>query len=381
MQMQNNKIGLVTTKLGQLSGVTIIQDQLKTFLEGKGFSADLLRPIDTPFRGLPGIGYPLSYALLNQEMQNYDLVLGNGIGLMGALIAGIKYIDTIHSTPAGIDAALTKAVEDISPIERELSEKVLQKIIKRGFEDLEFELNINQTSILIDNIIANNAHSIVTVSSQTKKEVEKYFNIDSEKITIIPNGIDPMWWEGDLTPTNKSRLVFSGRAGSNSRSLFLKGYDRLLAVLQTHADMDAKIMVYNSNDDHAEAIKELFNVPRVDLQLRLTQKEMRDQMQPGDIYLSTSRYEAFGLSFVEAMARGLCVVCYPVGVAPELIVNGENGFIVESVSEMISLVEGLKHDVERTREIGKIASKSIKENYSLEKMGQAYCYCITRNSA
>jgi len=53
----------------------------------------------------------------------------------------------------------------------------------------------------------------------------------------------------------------------------------------------------------------------------------------GSILFIPSRYEGFSLSLVEGMSQGLVPVAYPVGVATEIIRNGENGFIVTSQRE------------------------------------------------
>ena len=47
-----------------------------------------------------------------------------------------------------------------------------------------------------------------------------------------------------------------------------------------------------------------------------------------DLLVVTSDYEGYGLSIIEALSAGLPVVMTDVGVAGELVKNGENGFVV-----------------------------------------------------
>ncbi len=49
--------------------------------------------------------------------------------------------------------------------------------------------------------------------------------------------------------------------------------------------------------------------------------------------------EPFGLVMVEAMASGTPVIAFARGAAPELIVDGETGFLVDSVDSMVEAVE------------------------------------------
>jgi len=52
-------------------------------------------------------------------------------------------------------------------------------------------------------------------------------------------------------------------------------------------------------------------------------------MEDIDLYLCTSRYEGFGYSIAEAMMAEKPVVAFKTGSLPELIVDGETGFLVE----------------------------------------------------
>ncbi len=76
--------------------------------------------------------------------------------------------------------------------------------------------------------------------------------------------------------------------------------------------------------------------------------------------------EPFGLSVVEAMATGTPVVAFNRGSMPEIIVDGEVGFLVDGVDEA----------VEAVRRIGEIDRRKCREhvekNFSQEKMVDGY---------
>jgi glycosyltransferase involved in cell wall biosynthesis len=67
----------------------------------------------------------------------------------------------------------------------------------------------------------------------------------------------------------------------------------------------------------------------------------------GSILFLSSRYEGFSLSLIEAMSQGLVPISFPVGVAPEIIKNGENGFLVESEKEAEERARELLEDNEK----------------------------------
>jgi glycosyltransferase involved in cell wall biosynthesis len=76
--------------------------------------------------------------------------------------------------------------------------------------------------------------------------------------------------------------------------------------------------------------------------------------------------EPFGLFMVEAMACGTPVVAFPRGAAPELIVDGVTGFLVETVAEMAEAVD-------RTGLIDARACRAhVEENYCVTRMVDGY---------
>ena len=88
------------------------------------------------------------------------------------------------------------------------------------------------------------------------------------------------------------------------------------------------------------------NIKEHDLFVNLRKDLIPNILYPlkGSILFLPSRYEGFSLSLVEGMSQGLIPVAYPVGVAPEIIQNGHNGFIVNNQQEAVECVEKLLGD-------------------------------------
>lgn len=76
--------------------------------------------------------------------------------------------------------------------------------------------------------------------------------------------------------------------------------------------------------------------------------------------------EPFGMVMIEAMANGTPVIAYRCGSVPEVIDPGETGFIVNSISEALSVVKGLdRFDRDHCREV-------FEKRFSATVMAQNY---------
>ena len=93
-----------------------------------------------------------------------------------------------------------------------------------------------------------------------------------------------------------------------------------------------------------------------------------------DIYLNTSIHEGLPLSILEAMAKGKPVVAPMVGGIPEIIMDGEEGFLIESreSKEFAAKCLSLIRDRQLLEQKGNKAHKKIQENFSSGQMADIY---------
>jgi len=76
--------------------------------------------------------------------------------------------------------------------------------------------------------------------------------------------------------------------------------------------------------------------------------------------------EPFGLVMIEAMACGTPVVAYRSGSVPEVITDGESGYIVETIDEAVEAV-GRLHEISREG-----CRASFETRFTVERMGRNY---------
>ena len=100
--------------------------------------------------------------------------------------------------------------------------------------------------------------------------------------------------------------------------------------------------------------------------------EGRRAMRGFDIFALASEYESFGYVLVEAMAEGLPIVSTKVGIAEEILTEGENGFLVPTgdVEAFAQAFDKLLSDEALRRRMGESSRISVK-NLSVDKMIEA----------
>ncbi|MFC4404370.1 N-acetyl-alpha-D-glucosaminyl L-malate synthase BshA [Gracilibacillus xinjiangensis] len=104
------------------------------------------------------------------------------------------------------------------------------------------------------------------------------------------------------------------------------------------------------------------------------QKNIPELLSLADIKLLLSEKESFGLVLLEAMACGVVCIGTNVGGIPEVIRNGETGYIEElgDVNSIANRVIELLKDPQRMKELAESASQYVDNHFSTEMILPEY---------
>lgn len=161
------------------------------------------------------------------------------------------------------------------------------------------------------------AARLLPFSSWIKDSLVSDYQVDPDRIEVIPPGIDLDRWLPDCQPHfGPVRILFVG--GDFHR----KGGDTLLdAFRQLPAGLAELILVTKSTLSAEPGITILTH-------LQPNTPEMISLFRTSDIFVFPTRADSFGIAAVEASAAGLPVIATQVGAVPEIVVDGETGFII-----------------------------------------------------
>jgi glycosyltransferase involved in cell wall biosynthesis len=81
---------------------------------------------------------------------------------------------------------------------------------------------------------------------------------------------------------------------------------------------------------------------------------------------------------MEAMGRGLVVLAAPCGGIPEMIVHGDDGFLVGSQQEFAAIIQRLQSEPELPRDIGRRARERCLSMFTLERLHEQVGHVYAR---
>lgn len=207
--------------------------------------------------------------------------------------------------------------------------------------------------IAMEELILDRAPVLHANSKAIVRDIaSKYdFNIDVNKTYHSPHGMED-WAASVVAPKKEApeiRALFVGRLESR------KGIDVLLkavpSVLKIYPNVvfdivgDDTITKQNGKTYKEEFFEEVADpelLKRVIFHGRVDEMELRQFYASCDLFVAPSRYESFGLVFLEAMMFGKPVIACNAGGGPEVVTDSQTGFLVDPGD-----VEGLAKALEK----------------------------------
>ncbi len=211
------------------------------------------------------------------------------------------------------------------------------------------------------------------VSNLVKIKLLETFKIDERKIRVIHPGVDVERFQS-ANPYNRQEIRDAfGISEADFLILFVgmnfevKGLDSLLsaiALLKSAYDNDqVKVLVVGKGNN--KKYKALAHKLGIGEQLIFSgvRNDIEKIYQAGDILVMLSKFDTFGMVVTEAMAASLPVIISDNVGAKDLVIQGENGFVVDREDvKMISSKINLMLNKEKRLEMGKKANNTALNN-------------------
>jgi len=355
------KVAFIHNEKKQGTGAHYINDLMASKLKGAGIYLKNFYPrmsLDAPqhLGGLKNILFFHSLLEKRQQILKFDLIQGTTYTPLPFLAYPIPVITHFGSTTRGF----LKATPRARSIKQDGPRETWYNLRNEGAIN---ELNIRTRKPLrdiadVEEYVASKAEAVIATSAIVRDELIQA-GVEREKIHLVHNAIEDYWFENSRPAyTDDPRIVFLGRMGNDAFNLKLKGIDRLIHLYQQFPDVKKTTVCITTNKGLVSWF--LHNLPNHALFTNLKKDKIPEVIKPlrGSILFISSRYEGFSLSLIEGMSQGLVPVMYPVGVAPEILKNGKNGFIVTSQQEAFERVHQLLSDAALRKSCAREAEKT-----------------------
>ena len=226
------------------------------------------------------------------------------------------------------------------------------------------------------------AAAVIAVSAGMRADIlRSYPSLDPDKVVVVHNGIDSQLW----SPTDAPNIVRKHGVDPDRPSVMFVGritrQKGLPYLLRAMAELppEVQLILCAGAPDTPEILREVED-------LMATLRESRDgvvwipEMLPraevvallssATVFACPSVYEPLGIVNLEAMACNLPVVATATGGIPEVVVDGETGWLVPSPSleDFAASLRRALTDRARWPEMGACARRRALETFTADHM-------------
>lgn len=225
---------------------------------------------------------------------------------------------------------------------------------------------------------------MVAVSEDLKNFLAERAGVSKNRIITLYNGIDCKTYDGELSPGKiasvKESLSIppdSPVIGTVGMLAPVKDHETLLATaVRVILERPEAIFLIVGDGPLKDRLKDLAYRSNIEKNVRFTgfRKDIPDLLQIMDVYICSSESEGLSLSILEAMAAGIPIVATNVGGNPEIVLEGETGFLVptKDPEALASKINLLLNDQLLARKIGENGRQRVYEKFSIEQMVNSY---------
>ena len=238
-------------------------------------------------------------------------------------------------------------------------------------------------SLFCERTAIESADAVIAVSKGVRQDVlDCYPAVDPNRVHVIHNGIDAEIYKRRASDATQARYgidLTRPYAFFNGRITRQKGLPLLLAAAMK-LDPRHQLVIAASSPDTPEIAAEVNALVAevrgegrdlVWIDRFISRDDLIDLHSGATVFVCPSIYEPFGLVILEAMACETAVVASRVGGIPEIVVEGETGFLVDYdpehtdrfTNELAARIRLLLEDGERARAMGQAGRERVLRHF------------------
>ena len=216
------------------------------------------------------------------------------------------------------------------------------------------------------------SHGLTAVSDFLKRETVRDFSVPESRIEVVPNFVDTRIYRPGLEPCHRATLAPDGEKIVMHISNF-RPVKRVEDVVEIFArvlgEIPSRLVLVGDGPDLPRARVKVEELGISDSVVFLGEyTPVQELLSCSDLFLLPSGSESFGLAALEAMACGSPVVASRVGGLPEVIMDGETGYLCEAgdIDEMVAASIKILSDDKHRKELSDAGRAFAVKHFSSE---------------
>jgi len=215
----------------------------------------------------------------------------------------------------------------------------------------------------------NRTDVVVCLTESWKEEIKKLFPFAN--IVVVPNGVRPI--------SSQTFRSTHGHRGKTCRICYMgaikekKGIFDLITVCKWMAENGILFELVICGDGSLSVLRKLIEKHKLSERITLLGwvegKNKEEVFLSSDLLVLPSYSEAMPMAILEAMAYGLPVVSTEIGGIPEIVAEGQSGFLVRP-GDTIGLYKRLTafiSDSAKRKQSGEYGRKIVENKYNLKR--------------
>ncbi len=234
---------------------------------------------------------------------------------------------------------------------------------------------------LINPLLARMINHVVSISENTRRAMIEYDRLPGRRIRVIHNGVDLKKVRG-LADTCKKRLELEipegyEIIGTAARFDEVKNLPMMLRTFRHVLNKRPRTLLLLAGTGILEDyLKDLTRELGIESNVRFLglRHDLPDLLRIFDVFLLTSFTEGVSITLLEAMANGVPTVVTNVGGNPEVVIDGETGYLVSlgEDKEMAVKIVRLLENRQFAKGMGGKGMKRVEESFSFTRMMASY---------
>jgi mannosylfructose-phosphate synthase len=239
--------------------------------------------------------------------------------------------------------------------------------------------------VALEQRIYNEADAVHVLCETNRIQLLQHYIVDFEKIHVIFPGVETEHFNPRSNGIDRNIKYEENAIITMCRLVPAKGIDR---VIEAMALLKGKIPFHlymgGGMPDQAQSEEEKVNNEQVSYLIKKHKlqnhcsflgyvdhdKELPAYYRKADVFILPSRFEPFGMTTLEAMACGTVPIVSNVAGSKEVIIDGLNGFIVDTHDRKVlaGAIHKVLTDKKLLKKVADNAAFTIKEHYDWNKI-------------